>query len=227
MLMAEIGALSYNGRFVSEEEELERLGRLLLAEGVVTQEALEAALANSSHGASALGVALNASNHIRESDLVPFVGADYRVPRLEKLSDDLVDRAVVLLLPAALLRRSKLIPIARLGDIVVIAFGALPGEQLVRDIRRRVGCSVKVVLAEPAEIDLQIDRLSEKSKPEAAPRPAQTVEEGIDPVRLSAKEYKNLAREYGDAIVTRWTRLYTSGAAIQPTRVSKAAGAGD
>ena len=222
-------------RPVAEEEDIETLGRLLLAEGMVTQEQLDQALSDETYAGSRIVEVLRAVGHVRTDDLTAFLGMDYHVPRLESLPDDEVNLAVAGLLPAALLRRSKLLPFAKLGDIIVIAFAELPEEKLVADIRRRLGVPVKIVLTAEADIERHLARLAE---PPSAPRSktdvvASTATEtrmvaavagggdGIEAEAISPDAFAALVREYSDPTVQRWERLFASGEPLAAIRVGR------
>lgn len=214
---------------MGEEANLEELGRLLQAEGMITQEQIDEALSDATLAGSRVAEALRATPHVRAEDLAAFLGMDYRVPSLDALPDDEVDLAVAGLLPAALLRRSKLLPVAKLGDIIVIAFAAMPEEKLVADIRRRLGVPVKVVLAAPADIERHLSRLAE---PAAPPRPVAPVEtrvvsapaaraDGTAAEPISADRFAALVREYTDPTVQRWEKMFASGEPLAAIRVGK------
>lgn len=215
---------------MGESENLEAIGRLLQAEGMITQEQLDEALSDATYAGSRLVETLRAVAHVRAEELAAFLGMDYRVPVLEALPDDEVNLAVAELLPAALLRRSKLLPIAKLGDIIVIAFAALPDEKLVADIRRRLGVPVKIVLTNEADIERHLSRLSEpaptpRSKTETAPavqpdtKVVARAAAGLAAEPISAERFAALVREYADPTVLRWEKTFASGEPLAAIRV--------
>ena len=86
----------------------------------------------------------------------------------------------------------------------------------IRDIRRRIGGTLKVVLANEAEIVRQLNRL--QSAPAVAPKrpkdsstvilkdPGQPAEAH----RLSNDEFTLLARQYGEGAIQKWMRTFAS-----------------
>ena len=58
--------------------ELERIGELLVEEGVITQEEITRALAEGNLRGAVLGQILEASGHSRRAELAAFLAARYR-----------------------------------------------------------------------------------------------------------------------------------------------------
>lgn len=176
------------------------LGAMLRAEGMVTREMLQEGIAAAGAMGQALGQFLNAEGHVAARELYDLAARDYQVPTLQSLPDEWVDASLARRLPAPLLLKLMLLPFAKLGSITLIAFGTLPDERFVRDVRRRLDGPIKVVLCPAAEIERHLDRLSGASRVES-----------VAAQRITDEEFAALSRAAGTAAIQRWMKLHASG----------------
>src|SRR5438552_9838637 len=97
--------------------EAERIGELLIAEGVVTHEELRKAIADGGLKGSALAYVLESTPHVKRADLAAFLAGDFRVPVVEDLRKIAIADQAAKLVPEEIARKHELVPLCRIGDI--------------------------------------------------------------------------------------------------------------
>lgn len=139
-------------------EERERLGNLLIEEGLVTEEELSQALAEGGARNTSLAGLLQKCRLPRRTSLAQWLAADYRMPEVPDLRQ--VDLAPFLgqLIPGALARRLQVLPLARFGSILIVARAA-SSQASIQELRKVTGLKVKVVAADEGQIPAAIDQL--------------------------------------------------------------------
>ena len=96
-----------------------RLGDLLIAEGVITQEQFEQAYAEQKSSGKRLGKVLIELGHIAEDQLHQLLSKQLRVPFVD-LRQQQLDPKVVQLIPEAMARRHRAVALRLEGDAVVL-----------------------------------------------------------------------------------------------------------
>lgn len=223
---------------------LDQLGRLLLAEGLITQEDMDEALKRVEDAPTRH--ALEQISYVRTDELGAFLAMDYRMPELGVIPDSLIDVEVMKMLPESYIRRAKVMPLKKIGRVTLVAAVDLPDDVTLTDLRGRVRSKIKVVKVPEAEMERHLHKLWPMPKmaataPAAAAHgrkpsstamlPAVKVEEAptgpvpkpapeaLTAVRLSEEEFARLARQYGEPVVRQWERRFTSSEPIPATRV--------
>jgi hypothetical protein len=160
--------------------ELERIGELLVEEGVVTQEELSRALAEGNLKATALGQILEASGHVRRAELAAFLAAKFRLPVVDDLrkQDLFVDAAK--LIPEEIARKHEAIPIARVGDVLCVAKSNYYNRAAVQEMRKVSGLKIKVLQADEAQVRAAIEAVYRGKKGDLPP-PGKRKETGLRP----------------------------------------------
>lgn len=151
--------------------ETERIGELLIEEGVITQEELTRAIADGGVKGSALAAALKASPHARRAELAGFLSSDFRIPLLADLRQVQFADGVAKLVPEELARKHEVVPVARIGDILCVAKPNYFNRAAVLELRRVTGMRVKVLQADEVQVRAAIDRLY-RGKAGQLPAPA-------------------------------------------------------
>lgn len=118
-----------------------RLGRALLAGGPITQERLMQELDKSGKSQSVLGKALLKSNFPKEEELLAALVASIRIPKIN-VRNTKIPLETIRVVPVDVARRWKLLPIERIGDILVIVSPGLGDEEALGAVRKATGCSV-------------------------------------------------------------------------------------
>jgi hypothetical protein len=160
--------------------ELERIGELLVEEGVVTQEEISRALAEGNLKATALGQILEASGHVRRAELAAFLAAKFRLPVVDDLRklDLFVDAAK--LIPEEIARKHEAIPIARVGDVLCVAKSNYYNRAAVQEMRKVSGLKIKVLQADEAQVRAAIEAVYRGKKGDLPP-PGKRKDTGLRP----------------------------------------------
>lgn len=152
-------------------EERERLGNLLIDEGIVTEEELGQALAEGGARNVALAGLLSKARHPRRTSLGQWLAADYRMPEVPDLRRVDLPPSLAQLIPQPLARRLKVLPLARFGSILVVARGA-DNRASIQELRKVSGLKVKVLAADEGQVLGALDHLYGGGKtPIPEPRP--------------------------------------------------------
>lgn len=139
-------------------EQLERIGELLIEEGVVTQEELTRAIADSGMKGTLLANVLEAARHTRRADLAAFLAADFRLPKIDDLRKVEFQDEAVRAVPEDLARKHEFVPVARIGGLLCVAKPNYFNRAAVQDVRKATGLKVKVVQADEGQVKAAIEK---------------------------------------------------------------------
>src|SRR5690554_5063423 len=103
----------------------DRLGEMLLREGLITREQLEKGLGEARAGNARLGISLVRLGFIEEQDLAMTLARQHRVPAVD-LERVKLDPKLLKLIPAEIAIRHLVIPLRRVGRTLTVAM-ADPG----------------------------------------------------------------------------------------------------
>jgi hypothetical protein len=146
--------------------EIERIGELLIEEGIVTQEELVRALSEGNLKSSPLGQLLESCGHIRRAELTSFLGSRFHVPVLDDLRRIDISADAARLVPEEIARKHEAIPIARLGDLLCVAKSNYYNRAAVQELRKVSGLKIKVVQADEAQVRAAIEAVYRGKKGE-------------------------------------------------------------
>jgi hypothetical protein len=158
--------------------ELERIGELLVEEGVITQEEISRALAEGNLKSTTLGQILEASGHVRRAELAAFLASKFRLPVIEDLRklDLFIDAAK--LIPEEIARKHEAIPIARMGDVLCVAKSNYYNRAAVQEMRKVSGLKIKVLQADEAQVRAAIEAVYRGKKGDLPP-PSKRKDTGV------------------------------------------------
>jgi type IV pilus assembly protein PilB len=97
-----------------------KIGQLLLASSIITEEQLKEALNVQRKDGGRLGTNLVKLGFITEDKLVSFLSKQYGVPAIN-LSEYKIDPPVLKLVPAEMAKKYLIMPVARVGATLTIA----------------------------------------------------------------------------------------------------------
>jgi type IV pilus assembly protein PilB len=137
-----------------------RLGDLLVAEGLISQEQLLRALADQKGTTDKLGSVLVRLNMISEEQLIGFLSRQYGIPSMT-LSQLDVDAEVLRLVPAAIAKKYEVLPVKRVGNTLTLAMADPTNVFALDDIAFMTNLQVLPVVASQAGIRKAIDRCYE------------------------------------------------------------------
>src|SRR6202165_3050572 len=134
-----------------------QLGGLLIARGLLTQEALDAALEEQGRTHRSLGRILIDQGLVSEAHLVSTLASQLGLDFVD-VADYPVDPAATLLITDSLARRYQALPIGWHEGRLVVAMADPSNVFAVDDIRTLTGADVRMVVATRASITTAIDK---------------------------------------------------------------------
>ncbi|MCD4652584.1 type IV-A pilus assembly ATPase PilB [bacterium] len=135
----------------------ERLGDILINEGLITTEQLEEALRYQVEKGGRLGSALVQLKYASEEDITEILSNQFGVPSVNLTSFD-IEESVLKLIPAEVARKYLLIPISRTGASLTIAMADPSNVFAQDDIKFMTGYHVEPVIASEISIQTTIER---------------------------------------------------------------------
>ncbi len=149
--------------------ETERIGEVLISEGVITQEEISRAIADGRLKGSALGAVLEGAGHVKRADLASFLAADFKIPTLEDLRRvDFSDQASKLV-PEELARKHELVPICRVGEVLCIAKSSYYNRAALNELKNVVDIKLKILQADEGQVRAAIEKVYKGKKGELPP----------------------------------------------------------
>jgi len=139
-----------------------RLGELLVRNGLITDDQLAKALAEQQSTGGRLGSSLVKLGFISEDELSAFLSKQYGVPSVN-LNEFEVDPAVVATVPADVAQKYQIVPINRAGSTLIVAMSDPSNIFAIDDLKFMTGYNVEVVVASEAAIKVCIDRYYDQS----------------------------------------------------------------
>jgi len=134
-----------------------RLGDLLVAEGLITDEQLGKALAEQKGTTEKLGSILLKLNFLHEEQLIGFLSRQYGIPSIT-LSQLDIDPEVLKLVPDSIAKKYEILPIRRQGTTLTLAMADPTNVFALDDIAFMTNLQVTPVVASQAAIRKAIDR---------------------------------------------------------------------
>ena len=142
-----------------------RLGDLLVADGLLTQDQLHKALGEQKGSTEKLGSILIRLGFINEEQLIGFLSRQYGVPSIT-LSQLEIDPEVLKLVPAAIAKKYEVLPVRKMGNSLALAMADPTNVFALDDISFMTNLQVLPLVASQTAIKKAIDRNYE-SKTEA------------------------------------------------------------
>jgi type IV pilus assembly protein PilB len=216
------------------DDDVERLGDLLIEEGIITHEEATDSLKASGQANTVLGKLLIQSNPVRRKELASFLAMDAEVPVLDLDKIDIAPHDPPFI-PEGIARKHECVPLDRIQNILIVAKANVMNRAAVIDIRKMTGLKVKVFRADEDKVLAALDKVyktpSRKPAEPIARKPVAAVRAGETPapagplqaISIRADEAAKLSS--GDnaevqKIVAAWEKMYTSAHPIPAERVA-------
>ncbi len=135
----------------------ERLGEILVREGLITPEQLEEALKYQGKHGGRLGSAIVKLKFAAEEDVTDILSEQFSVPSINLGSFD-IEKSVLKLIPAEVARKYMLIPISRTGASLTLAMADPSNVFAQDDIKFMTGYHVEPVVASEDAIARSIEK---------------------------------------------------------------------
>jgi type IV pilus assembly protein PilB len=134
-----------------------RLGDLLVAEGLITDDQLGRALAEQRGSTEKLGSILLKLSFVQEEQLIGFLSRQYGIPSIT-LSQLDIDAEVLKLVPDTIAKKYEILPIKRQGSTLTLAMADPTNVFALDDIAFMTNLQVTPVVASQSAIRKAIDR---------------------------------------------------------------------
>jgi type IV pilus assembly protein PilB len=134
-----------------------RLGDLLVAEGLITEDQLGKALVEQRGSTEKLGSILLKLSFVQEEQLIGFLSRQYGIPSIT-LSQLDIDPEVLKLVPDTIAKKYEILPIKRQGTTLTLAMADPTNVFALDDIAFMTNLQVTPVVASQAAIRKAIDR---------------------------------------------------------------------
>ncbi|HEX9564444.1 MAG TPA: ATPase, T2SS/T4P/T4SS family [Gemmatimonadaceae bacterium] len=135
----------------------ERITELLLSEGYVTREAIDAAQRDAKMNATTVTHSLIKTGAIAEVDLTKIIARTYRMPAVD-LSKFEVDPKILKLVPSELAARHGLLPLKRDGRTLTVAVADPTNQEILEDLKFITRYDIFPVLAGEATLRAVIEK---------------------------------------------------------------------
>jgi type IV pilus assembly protein PilB len=205
--------------------EKRKLGRALLAGGAITQEKLQEELDKAGKSQSVLGKALLKANFPREEELLAALVAQIRIPKIN-VRNTKIPLETIRVVPADVARRFKVLPIERIGDILVIVSPGVGDEDALAAVRKATGCAVFPFQCDAEGFDEVVDGYYDRLAASGlAPAPAPTADShaapapGPTPRPVAAAAPGALAAIPADDGLDEWDRIFAAAGPLPAEEV--------
>lgn len=128
-----------------------KLGQLLIASSIISEEQLKQALGIQKKEGGRLGTNLVRLGFITEDKLVSFLSKQYGVPSIN-LSEYKIEAAVLKLIPSDMAKKYLIMPVARVGATLTIAMADPSNVFAIDDVKFMTGYNVEVVVSSESAI---------------------------------------------------------------------------
>lgn len=132
-----------------------RLGELLVAEGMISQDQLAEALKIQEKSGELLGEALVKAGFTTETEIAKTLCTQFAKPFLKPSKYD-ISKEVMALLPPKMLAEHQFVPVDRFGNLLVIAMAGLLDAATIVQIQRTTGCEIEVYIATSSDVKLTL-----------------------------------------------------------------------
>ncbi|MDX1675865.1 MAG: ATPase, T2SS/T4P/T4SS family, partial [Longimicrobiales bacterium] len=135
----------------------DRLGTILLREGLITQDQLDGALQDSKSNGTRLGYSLIKLGFIQEEELTRMLSRQYRVPAVD-INKVTVDSKILKLVPAEIAHRHLVLPLRRVGRTLTVAMANPADPSAVDQLKFVTRHDIEPVVVGEFTLKKQIDK---------------------------------------------------------------------
>ena len=141
----------------------QRLGDLLVTEGLITAEQLEQTLAEQRASGMRLGYLLVKLGFVREIEITKMLAKQYRVPAVD-LSRFQVDDKIIKLIPSEVALKHTVLPLKREGRTLTVALVEPNNAQVLDDLKFITRCDIFPVIAGEFTLRTAIEKYYEQTQ---------------------------------------------------------------
>jgi type IV pilus assembly protein PilB len=146
------------------QQMVRRLGDLLVAEGLITEEQLRQALSEQKGKTDKLGTILVGLGFVTEEQLIGFLSRQYGIPSITLGSLD-IDAETLRLVPAHIAKKYEVVPVKRIGGTLTLAMSDPTNVFALDDVAFMTNLQILPVVAPQAAIRRALDKNYETAQP--------------------------------------------------------------
>ncbi|HEY5594634.1 MAG TPA: ATPase, T2SS/T4P/T4SS family, partial [Nitrospiria bacterium] len=139
------------------QQKRKMLGEMLIAEGLISREQLERALAEQKLHGGRIGVIFRGMGFVTEEDIIKVLGKQMGIQPVT-LSSIIIDPDVVKIIPETMARRHQVIPLFKKDRMLTLAMVDPLNVFAIDDLRRATGMEIQPVVSSETEVMKAIDR---------------------------------------------------------------------
>jgi type IV pilus assembly protein PilB len=144
-----------------------RLGELLLAEGLITNEQIEEALKEQQKTPGMLlGEVLVKLGYVTEYDIAGALAAQFGLPYIDA-TKYIITKEVFGLLPPDFIKSNQVVPLDKIGNILTIVVAGTLSGKVFEEIEKKTGCEVYPFVSTVSQIRQVIQNHSTEGEPAA------------------------------------------------------------
>ena len=136
----------------------ERIGELLVSEGLITRDQLTSALAEQRSSGGRLGYTLVKLGLVEELTLTRLLARQYKIPAVDLTKSD-IDPALVRLVPAEIAIQHLVLPLKREGRVLYVAMADPTNIRVIDDLKFRTRSDIYPVIAGEYTLRTMIERM--------------------------------------------------------------------
>ena len=124
----------------------ERIGDILVREGLITREQLQRALQEQAENGTRVGYNLVKLGYVKETEMTRMLARQYRMPAVD-LSSFEVDPKIARLIPSEMATKHLVLPLKRDGRTLTVAMADPTGATVLEDLKFITRCDIFPVIA--------------------------------------------------------------------------------
>lgn len=138
-------------------DNLQRLGELLLEEGLITTEEVNRSVDESGKKQHPAARLLATCGHVKREELVAVLAKNFEIPKIDLAATPCNPEAVALV-PEATARKHEIMPVERFGQILVIARQNYFNRAAIVELKKITGLKIAVLQADETQVQAAIDQ---------------------------------------------------------------------
>jgi hypothetical protein len=142
-----------------------RLGEILLREGIIAKNDLDAALAIQQESGQLLGEVLVELGVIKEEAIAEALASQFGLPYLST-SQVYLHKELLKEFPMEFMRTNLILPLDKFGKIMVVLIGGMIDEATLKKIEQTTNCQVEVYICTRSEVLAALDKFQEEAPTE-------------------------------------------------------------
>jgi type IV pilus assembly protein PilB len=179
-----------------------RIGDLLLREGLVTQDQLNAALAEQRHNGTRVGYNLVKLGFVKETDLTRMLARQHKMPAVD-LTKFQVDPRIAKLIPAELALKHSVLPLKRDGRTLTVAMSDPASMSVLDDIKFITRLDIFPVIAGEFTLRNAIEKFYESGEAQMQSLLSEIPDDDIEILESEAEDGNNGAALIDEAPVVK------------------------